>query len=683
MEKTGTRKNILIAQIGKGTYIETRYAILQEGKETPEACRISRSTDPTGYTFEAVLNEIQKVKKVKIDTVELIGTATSYWGSVCEYYMDKRQEHLDAEKESCKELCRLLGEGIPLKTEKTLKKTEYEIPGIDTDDSVRERVEEVLTGLIRKKTDSDINVRIIILKKGIARNEIIENFDLLQAGMERAVEEFGFSRTSEETPQIGIYLDISNGFRSLPTYIYSFLSYLTRIRGEDYRMYMYYGMFEAKAGYEGRGAEYAPLVELDEVTDLMQWINAVNEFHNMGAVTELIRIFEDPGHKEWNLPVTDRRYREQYKDLKTVFKMFEYASNAHNLKTLEETIDILISLENLDKMPGHEALPRQARLMLREIAEDFRTRFTENNIPEKFRRRFRYSNLTLRLAEWFYDQRRIGSAAIAVMEGITTYLMERFCDPCSNGKYNMAIIEKYSLREPVKQVLMDSVQNAENRQEDTDNWKNVAEAYDSIRKNIRNIGAHILYEDTAPGKVNEYEEHVRNVLDIMFQDMRKEDRDSVFGFLKENLTAKYAEAQRREKYKADRAAAGKEKLPKVFINCSNHPSSEWSDEQKKAAGRDGKVEIVDILFPEVDPQWGQKKIRSKAEEVCKKIYRYNIDRVMCQGEFTLSYQIIRELKGNGINVVAACSRRETKECRKADGTTEKKTVFRFEKFRRY
>ena len=680
MRKKNFRRNILVAQIGKGTYIETRYAVLEKGREEPAECRISHDTVPTGYTFEAVLNEIQNKKEVKIDTVVLIGTATSYWGSVCEYYLaggkSEGEKAADFQK-----LCEWMGKAILIPKESP-KKTEYAVSGIDTDEFVREQVEKVLTELIREKTGYDIKVRIIILKKGIAKNETVENFDLLQSGIERVVEEFDFG-SGQQTPQIGIYLDISNGFRSLPTYIYSFLNYLTRIRGEDYRLYMYYGMFEAKAGYEGRQEEYAPLVELDEVTDLMQWINAVNEFHNMGAVTELIRIFEEPGHKDWNLPVTDRRYQEQYKDLKTVFKMFEYASNAHNLKTLEETIDILISLENLDKMSGHEALPRQARLMLREIARDFGLRFTENNIPEKFRRRFRYSNLTLRLAEWFYDQRRIGSAAIAVMEGITTYLMERFCDPCSNGKYNMDIIEKYSLREPVKQVLMDSVQNAENRQEDTDDWKNVAGAYDSIRKNIRNIGAHILYEDTAPGEVNEYEEHVRNVLDIMFQDMQKEDRDSVFGFLKENLTAKYAEAQRREKYKADRAAAGKEKLPKVFINCSNHPSSEWSDEQKNAAGRDGKVEIVDILFPEVDPHWGQKKIKSKAEEVCKKIYGYNIDRVMCQGEFTLSYQIIRELKGNGINVVAACSRRETKECRKEDGTTEKKTVFRFEKFRRY
>ena len=681
MRKKNFRRNILVAQIGKGTYIETRYAVLEKGREEPAECRISHDTVPTGYTFEAVLNEIQNKKEVKIDTVVLIGTATSYWGSVCEYYLaggkSEGEKAADFQK-----LCERMGKAILIPKESP-KKTEYAVSGIDTDEFVREQVEKVLTELIREKTGYDIKVRIIILKKGIAKNETVENFDLLQSGIERVVEEFDFGSGQQQTPQIGIYLDISNGFRSLPTYIYSFLNYLTRIRGEDYRLYMYYGMFEAKAGYEGRQEEYAPLVELDEVTDLMQWINAVNEFHNMGAVTELIRIFEEPGHKDWNLPVTDRRYQEQYKDLKTVFKMFEYASNAHNLKTLEETIDILISLENLDKMPGHEALPRQARLMLREIARDFGLRFTENNIPEKFRRRFRYSNLTLRLAEWFYDQRRIGSAAIAVMEGITTYLMERFCDPCSNGKYNMDIIEKYSLREPVKQVLMDSVQNAENRQEDTDDWKNVAGAYDSIRKNIRNIGAHILYEDTAPDEVNEYEEHVRNVLDIMFQDMQKEDRDSVFGFLKENLTAKYAEAQRREKYKADRAAAGKEKLPKVFINCSNHPSSEWSDEQKNAAGRDGKVEIVDILFPEVDPHWGQKKIKSKAEEVCKKIYGYNIDRVMCQGEFTLSYQIIRELKGNGINVVAACSRRETKECRKEGGTTEKKTVFRFEKFRRY
>ena len=99
-----------------------------------------------------------------------------------------------------------------------------------------------------------------------------------------------------------------SGFRSLPTYIYSFTSYLTRLNKETYKMFMYYGMFDAKAQYGGQDKFYAPLVELDEITDLMQWINAINEFHNMGAVTELIKIFDE--HQEWNVNIRNDKYQK-------------------------------------------------------------------------------------------------------------------------------------------------------------------------------------------------------------------------------------------------------------------------------------------------------------------------------------------------------------------------------------
>lgn len=56
---------------------------------------------------------------------------------------------------------------------------------------------------------------------------------------------------------------------------------------------------------------------------------------------------------------------------------------------------------------------------------------------------------------------------------------------------------------------------------------------------------------------------------------------------------------------------------------------------------------------------------------------------MCQGEFTLTYAIVTRLKKNGITVFAACSRRGTEEIRNADGSTQKKVLFSFERFREF
>ena len=83
-------KNILIAQIGRGYYIETTYVRVDEKQNLSEAYT-------TGYTFEAVLNSVEQNQK-EIDTLILIGTETSYWGSLCSYYIDDLKDKDEQEK---------------------------------------------------------------------------------------------------------------------------------------------------------------------------------------------------------------------------------------------------------------------------------------------------------------------------------------------------------------------------------------------------------------------------------------------------------------------------------------------------------------------------------------------------------------------------------------------------------
>ena len=121
---------------------------------------------------------------------------------------------------------------------------------------------------------------------------------------------------------------------------------------------MYYDMADAKGQY-GEGEKlYAPLVDLDQIADLMYWINAMNEFHNMGSVRELINIFREK--EEWNIGTGNA----DYSDLRTIFEMFEYAANVHNLKVLEDTIGIMRSMKDLDdspdKFPESGKLPHQS-----------------------------------------------------------------------------------------------------------------------------------------------------------------------------------------------------------------------------------------------------------------------------------------------------------------------------------
>ena len=118
-----------------------------------------------------------------------------------------------------------------------------------------------------------------------------------------------------------------------------------------------------------------------------------------------------------------------------------------------------------------------------------------------------------------------------------------------------------------------------------------------------------------------------------------------------------------------------------FVNFSNHASINWGEDQKREAQKWG--EIKDIPFPKVDPKTGKQEIQAIAESYTAKILEYQPSAVMCQGEFTLTYHVVRLLKEHGITVVSACSERKAVEKKKEDGTVYKSAVFRFAQFREY
>lgn len=119
----------------------------------------------------------------------------------------------------------------------------------------------------------------------------------------------------------------------------------------------------------------------------------------------------------------------------------------------------------------------------------------------------------------------------------------------------------------------------------------------------------------------------------------------------------------------------------MFLNVSNHPWAMWSEEQKKAALQWGRIE--EIPFPTVPSGASAQEIRTLAKRLVEEISLKMPEAVMCQGEFTLSYAVIRELKRRGLVVLAACTQRKTVETVLEDGKTEKRSVFQFQGFREY
>ena len=118
----------------------------------------------------------------------------------------------------------------------------------------------------------------------------------------------------------------------------------------------------------------------------------------------------------------------------------------------------------------------------------------------------------------------------------------------------------------------------------------------------------------------------------------------------------------------------------MFINLTNHPSSEWSDEQMKAARKYGQ--IVDIPFPRINERATEDEINNLAEKYLATIKskgKIHDLTVHIMGEQTFCYALISKLQKDGIRCVASSTERDTYINEKG----QKVSVFHFARFREY
>ena len=122
-------------------------------------------------------------------------------------------------------------------------------------------------------------------------------------------------------------------------------------------------------------------------------------------------------------------------------------------------------------------------------------------------------------------------------------------------------------------------------------------------------------------------------------------------------------------------------MPEIFVNHSNHSSNQWSIEQTTAAGVYGY--ITDVPFPAIGADWEETEIVRLASENAERIAAMQPAAVMCQGEFTYTFSLVRQLLARHIRVVAACSERVVVEHMDEMGVSHRQSQFHFVRFREY
>ena len=444
---------ILITQLGKGGYLNTNY-VNKDGKPIAS----------TGYAFDAV------VKKTNPNKLLLIGTKTSGWSEVLEWYSLHLSEEKKAEADRLgKQIVDRKGENIDWKL-----------------------VEE----FIMKEAHFE-QVRIAIVEPGSTQEELEEYPKRLLNALEDVV---------DKKKNIEIIFDISNGFRSMPLYITMFVRYAGMISRSEIKYSMYYGMFEARKGSS------TPLVNLSTVSELTDWVNAISEFQSLGSVKGLCECLNREVGKQ-----SDQEMQKQIKYVIRQFEQFDCAWNVNNLYYLETGIKQISTLDTKD-LPVSET----AKLMLNSLRDEFSRRF-------KKKEKYNYSWLLIRLSELFTEQGRYGVAAVALQEGFVTYIMERYLKKkilqqlrLSSEKYEKECIHNYYRRTLVKnywEMKMGTHKKKCELEEIDKFW----ESYLTIKRKIRNVESHIVYIEEELPESEEIEKWLKSAQSIIEKDLNSKE----------------------------------------------------------------------------------------------------------------------------------------------------------------
>ena len=96
----------------------------------------------------------------------------------------------------------------------------------------------------------------------------------------------------------------------------------------------------------------------------------------------------------------------------------------------------------------------------------------------------------------------------------------------------------------------------------------------------------------------------------------------------------------------------------MFVNLTHHPWAGWSAEQK-AACEATATPICDLVFPVVSPEASEEDVAAIAVSLAGKTVALGASAALVEGEFTLLWRLVYELRNQGIACYSATSARGT------------------------
>jgi len=414
MEKREGVKRVLITSIGGGN-TET-----VEGKmELKKYHNTVYSINNKKYKATTYMPKVVE-EEFGVDKTIIIGTTGTMWDNVYKEYCKKNDERID------RNYVRDLRE-----TERTS----------DRDTDIKElNISKLNEELINK-------VRGIVIKYGLNREEIFENFDSII----KLQEEFN------DEDEYEVILDITHSFRSTAFWMFLVMTYLTDVSNKKIKIIeVTYGMYEAKKGKK----DPSPIILLNSFLEILNWIKGASELKQYGNSYYILNELKDSND---DIP----------EDIKKELRNF---SNAMNMNYVGSLLESLKNLADLEKKKEIDNIKGPAKHIIPSILKNFINDF---NINESNDERKKYL-LQATLAKWHCEQKRYAMAAININEALANYIAN-----------SLKLKDKGNIKFDPNSEAKNWLRDLCNLPNVNDKYKKYAEVYHHTRR-IRNEIAHSL-----------------------------------------------------------------------------------------------------------------------------------------------------------------------------------------------
>lgn len=433
-----------------------------------------------------------------------------------------------------------------------------------------------------------------------------------------------------------LYFDLTHCFRSLPMLLLVLGNYAKFLKNTKI-MYMSYGNYEARIN------GIAPIINLLPLTSLQDWTFAAGQFIQSGNTDFIV----DLGRSK----CSEIKSRLRQNDTES-FGIKNYLAA---LKSISDDLLFCRGINLIDAVGIADMRVRQ-----RDVKSETIPAFTPliSKITDSFSAFDENRNFanTYAAAKWCYEKHFYQQAVTFLREGVVSIICERYeLDE-----------KKESDRKLVDDAFFDSDRNKTNEREQN------ADSAEIFRKLLTDP----VFQDEELVNIFNNFKNIRN--DLNHSGMRR--NACTVNSLKSAIERAIRKLESVFVTDSNAAIPVSSPKPPIFINLSNHPFTCWSEKQLAAAREYG--EPVELPFPDISPEIGEKELKMLVDEYFTKIQELTEGKtgtVHIMGEMTFTYALVERLNKSGIRCIASTSKRIVEEDTEGNRTSH----FSFVRFRNY